>query len=111
MLVSADGRYVVFSSSASDLVTNDNNGTGGSGGGGVTVITYPISDNNGNVDVFERDLLLGTTTLVSVNSAGTGSGSGNSDDPRVSADGRFVLFESSASDLGPLPGDFSLLYR
>ena len=84
VLVSADGRYVVFSSSASDLVTSDTNGTGGSGsGGGVIVITYPINDNNGAVDVFERDLLLGTTSLVSVNSAGTGSGSGNSDDPRV----------------------------
>jgi parallel beta-helix repeat protein len=100
VLVSADGRYVVFTSSASDLVTSDNNGTGVSvGGGGVTVITSPISDNNGNVDVFERDLLLGTTTLVSVDSAGTASGSGDSDDPRVSADGRFVLFESSAPDL------------
>ena len=92
--VSADGRYVVFSSSTSDLVTNDNNGTGGTGGdGGITVITSPISDNYGNVDVFERDLMLGTTTLVSVNNAGTGSGFGDSDDPRVSADGRFVLFE------------------
>ena len=98
--VSADGRYVVFSSAASDLVTSDNNGAGGSGGGGgVTVITSPISDNNGNVDVFERDLLLGTTTLVSVDRAGTASGFGDSDDPRVSADGRFVLFESSAPDL------------
>ena len=86
VLVSADGRYVVFSSTASDLVANDNNGA---------------------LDVFERDLLTGTTSLVSVNSAGTGSGNNESDDPRVSADGRFVLFESFAGDLGPIPGDFS----
>ena len=45
--ISSDGRYVVFSSLAPDLVANDK---------------------NDRQDVFERDLLLGTTTLVSVNS-------------------------------------------
>ena len=47
-------------SDASDLVANDTNGTG---------------------DVFVRDLQMGTTTLVSVNRFGTGSGNSSSDGP------------------------------
>src|SRR5438093_10108146 len=77
--ISADGRFVAFESDASDLVANDT---------------------NGNVeDVFVRDLKTGTTALVSVNGAGTGSGNGASGFPVISADGRFVAFESDASDL------------
>ena len=76
--ISSDGRYVVFSSLAPDLVPNDN---------------------NDRQDVFERDLLLGTTTLVSVNSAGTGSANLDSHTPRMSSDGRFVVFNSDAGDL------------
>src|SRR5262249_18773850 len=51
--------------------------------------------------VFVRDLLLGTTTLVSRNAIGA-SASGNSAGWSISADGRFVAFSSAASDL---PGD------
>ena len=76
--ISADGRYVVFSSLAPDLVA---------------------SDNNDRQDVFERDLLLGTTTLISVNDAGTGSANQDSFTPRVSSDGHFVAFDSDAGDL------------
>ena len=71
--ISADGRFVAFSSAASDLVANDTNGTG---------------------DVFVRDLQLGTTTLVSVNRFGTGSGNSSSVSPVISPDGRFVAFQS-----------------
>ena len=77
-VLSADGRFVAFSSDASDLVAGDT---------------------NGKVDVFLRDLLAGTTALVSVNGAGTGSGNGVSDSPVLSTDGRFVAFDSSAYDL------------
>ena len=49
---------MAFGSDASDLVANDTNG-------------------NTN-DMFVRDLQLGTTTLVSVNRFGTGSGNGGS---------------------------------
>ena len=78
--ISADGRFVAFSSEASDLVANDTNGTTG--------------------DVFVRDLQLGTTTLVSINRFGTGSGNGSSGWlSAISADGRFVAFSSLASDL------------
>ncbi|PYU86903.1 MAG: hypothetical protein DMG08_29045, partial [Acidobacteria bacterium] len=59
------------------------------------------SDTNFNIDVFVRDLKTGTTTLVSVNSAGTGSGNSDSSANVMSADGRFVAFHSGASDLVP----------
>ena len=78
-VISADGRFVVFSSDASDLVTNDTNGT--------------------TRDVFVRDLQLGTTTLVSVNQFRTGSANGSSLVNTISPDGRFVAFFSEASDL------------
>jgi hypothetical protein len=75
---SSDGRYVVFQSNASDLVAGDTNNAS---------------------DVFVRDLVNGTTTLVSINSAGTGPGNGASDNANITSDGRYVVFESSASDL------------
>ena len=77
--ISPDGRFVAFFSAASDLVA---------------------TDTNGSDDVFMRDLQTGTTTLVSVNRAGTNSGNrASSNQPSLSADGRFVAFQSSASDL------------
>jgi len=72
------GRFVGFSSLASDLVTGDN---------------------NASLDAFVRDLTNGVTTLVSINQSGTGSGNGASSDPLLSADGRYALFQSEASDL------------
>ena len=76
--ISADGRFVVFSSKAYDLVAKDTNGT---------------------QDVFVRDIQHGTTTLVSINKDSTGSASGSSSGPNISADGRFVVFTSAADDL------------
>ena len=76
--ISPDGRYVAFTSWASDLVNNDTN-------------IVP--------DVFVRDLWIGTTTLVSVNAGGTGSGNHDSFHPAISSDGRYVAFTSYASDL------------
>ena len=81
--ISANGRFVAFTTFASDLVANDTNGGAG----------RPIQD------VFIRDLQSGTTTLVSVNRLGTDSGNDNSGSPAISADGRFVAFSSSATDL------------
>jgi Tol biopolymer transport system component len=78
---SADGRYVVFWSSASNLVPGDTNGA---------------------FDVFLRDRETGATEIVSVDSAGV-QGLENSLDPSISADGRYVAFESHASNL--VPGD------
>jgi Tol biopolymer transport system component len=53
---------------------------------------------NGRSHVFVHDLATGQTRSVSVNSAGD-QGDGNSDWPALSADGRFVVFESAASNL------------
>jgi Tol biopolymer transport system component len=75
--ISADGRYVVFGSSASNLVTGDTNGQG---------------------DAFVRDRQTGTTERVSVSTAGA-QGNGDSSDCCMSADGRYVAFQSSATNL------------
>jgi Tol biopolymer transport system component len=75
--ISADGRYVVFESAASNLVAGDTNGA---------------------PDVFVRDLQAGTTTLVSA-ARGGGAGNGASGAPAISAAGGFVSFASTASNL------------
>lgn len=75
--MSADGRHIAFDSYASNLAPYDINNT---------------------VDVFVRDRLLGTTTLVSVALTGL-SGNNQSFLPSISADGRFVVFSSLAYDL------------
>ncbi|MBI4663438.1 MAG: PD40 domain-containing protein [Verrucomicrobia bacterium] len=76
--ISEDGRFVAFTSEASDLVTNDSNGLS---------------------DVFIRDLATGKTILVSVDLAGTRSANGAASNPVISRDGKFVVFESEASNL------------
>ena len=75
--LSADARYVAFHSFAFNLVANDN---------------------NGNYDVFVRDRTAKTTTLASATPGGS-SANADSGLPRISADGRYVAFESFASDL------------
>lgn len=75
--ISADGRYVTFGSNASSLVSGDTNGW---------------------ADIFIHDLQSSSTTLVSVASEGT-QGNGPSQASSLSADGRYVLFSSSASNL------------
>jgi len=73
--ISADGRFVSFDSQATNLVPHDG---------------------NGNFDVFVRDRVAGTTTRVSVTSSGA-ERAGLSGDNSISADGRFVAFDSRAS--------------
>jgi len=75
--VSSDGRYVVFSSLANNLVADDTNGV---------------------MDVFLRDTVTNTTTRLSVSSSG-GEGDGGSDSPNISGDGRYVVFSSTADNL------------
>ncbi|MEG4837866.1 calcium-binding protein [Microcoleus sp. B9-D4] len=79
--ISADGRFVAFYSAAPNLV---------------------LGDTNDSSDIFVRDLLTNTTTRVSVDSAGN-QGNKSSRDPSISANGRFVAFASSATNL--VPGD------
>ncbi|MDX2245013.1 MAG: DUF4347 domain-containing protein [Leptolyngbyaceae cyanobacterium bins.302] len=76
--ISSDGRYIVFSSNASNLVPNDTNGAR---------------------DVFLRDRVAGTTTLVSQNQAGTGSGNGESNFATLNRSGNVIAFTSAASNL------------
>ncbi|MHB8086324.1 MAG: TolB family protein, partial [Dehalococcoidia bacterium] len=76
--ISADGRYVAFSSYASNLVAGDT---------------------NGDWDMFVRDLRTNTTTRVSIASDGTQGNANSSNSPSISADGRYVAFPSNASNL------------
>ncbi len=77
--VSAEGRFVAFTSGATNLVPGDTNGF---------------------QDVFVRDRLTGQTRLVSVGFDATPA-DGASLGPSISRDGRFVAFASDASNLIP----------
>ena len=79
--ISADGRFVAFNSSATNLVTNDTN----------------VMD-----DSFVHDRTSGLTTRISVGPLGV-QGNNHSIDPQISADGLFVAVSSDASNL--VPGD------
>lgn len=57
-------------------------------------------DTNGAEDIFVYDLTAGTTRRVSLSSAGA-QGSAESKDASISADGRYVAFESYATNLAP----------
>ncbi len=87
--ISADGRFIAFHSSASNLVT-------------------PAPSTPGS-NVYLRDRLLRTTTLISKNSSNQ-SGNSSSLFPSISADGRFIAFESSATNLiaGGSSGSYSI---
>lgn len=81
--LSADGRTVAFTSRAYNL-------------------TDPIPNvNDDNLDIYVRDLLLGTTLRASDPADGGDFANGNSTAPSISANGRIVAFASSASDLIP----------
>ena len=60
-------------------------------------------DSNGQYDVFLRDVNAGTTSLVSVNSAGSAAASDVSAAPFIATNGRALTFRSNASDVSPLP--------
>lgn len=85
-VISADGRYVLFASAAGNLV--------------VTTSNTPVQFRSPPaLNVFLRDRANGTTVLVSVNLAGTSGGNGDSVPAGLSTNGRYAVFESSASDL------------
>lgn len=80
--ISADGRYVAFQSDADNL---------------------SAEDNNAFTNVFVRDLVAGTTVLVSRASGPGGAGANdNATEPDISADGRYVVFQSGADNLSPV---------
>ena len=89
-VLSANGRYVAFQSAASNLVSGDTNAR-------IDVFVRDRdADGNG---VFDEPGGV-TTVRVSVDSAG-GQADAASRAPAMSADGRFVAFESSATNLVP----------
>lgn len=75
--ISADGRWVAFASEATNLAPGDGNGAR---------------------DVFLHDRWTGVTERVSVPPGG-GEADGESRAPRISGDGRFLVFESDATNL------------
>jgi Tol biopolymer transport system component len=81
--ISGNGRYVVFTSRA------------------TTLVSPPASGKN----IFRRDLLTGITQLVTIGVGGVPANN-ESDNPVISFDGRWVAFQSLASNLvvGPVPG-------
>jgi Tol biopolymer transport system component len=83
--ISADGRYVVFRSSVTNLVS------------GLDI--EPVSN------IYRFDRLTGEVLLVSVNKDGTGSANGTCGHPTISADGSVVAFQSAASNLHLLDTD------
>jgi Tol biopolymer transport system component len=84
-IFSADGRYILFASSADNLVSSN-------GPGFLGLIPSKLN-------VYLRDRTNKTTVLVSVNISGRGGGNGDSIPVEISADDRYALFESSASNL------------
>jgi Tol biopolymer transport system component len=75
--ISDDGRYVVFASRATNLVS---------------------TDLSSDLDVFLHDVLTGQTSIVSISTSGA-NGHDDSFDASISGDGRFVVFESLATNL------------
>src|SRR6185295_13830854 len=71
--ISADGRYVVFQTAATNLFTGDTNGF---------------------VDVVRYDLMTGTLERMSQTTAGAAGGA-DSTRPSISANGRYVAFDST----------------
>ena len=94
--ISANGRYVVFTSQASNLVANDT---------------------NNKFDVFLRDLELGTTVRVSTSASGIqsdgDSGTGNTAGIAISESGRYIAFSSRAINLidGTTIGGFQVYLK
>jgi len=133
---SADGRYTVFASDASNLVSGDSNSTrdifiydnqtgltrrlnlsrqGAQGNGPSnrpaitadgryvafesTATNLVLGDTNGFSDIFAVDTVTGSISLLSTSSAGVQANS-SCFRPSISSNGRYVTFESAATNLG-----------
>ncbi len=75
--MSADGRYIVYT---------------------ATVGAVYADETDGISQIYRRDMVTGTTVLVSANKNGV-TGDQNSDGPSVSADGRYIAYASDADNL------------
>ena len=79
--ISDDGTLVVFESAGNDLVAGQ-------------------TDTNGNSDVFVRNLVTNTTSLVSYSTSATTAGNAYSAGGVISRDGSYIAFTTAASTLG-----------
>lgn len=88
---SQDGRFIVFASTATNLVS---------------------PSTNGQRQIFVKDRLTNTTTLVSVSSSGV-QGNSTSMRSKISSNGRFVVFASRATNLvaNDTNGDYDIFVR
>ncbi|MDY6794175.1 MAG: hypothetical protein SWK76_02660 [Actinomycetota bacterium] len=77
--INVDGRFVVFNSSSTNLVPDDTNGA---------------------IDVFRKDILTGEVVRCSTSSTGEQANDGSLS-CAISADGRYVAFETHATNLSP----------
>lgn len=86
-----EGRYVVF---------------------GTESTNFDVTDTNGATDIFLRDRVAGTTTLVSEATTG-GTGNADSSNPKITPDGDYIAFRSDASNLvsGDTNGDSDCFFR
>lgn len=130
-LLAGNDRYLFFVSEARNLVTNTPAPSGAqvyrrdrvtgetlwvSTDGGLSPKRirrgYAVSEDGQRVafeaslpgsqeNIYLRDLAAGTTTLISLNQDQSGPGNGASWNPSLSADGRYVVFETTATDLAP----------
>jgi hypothetical protein len=126
--ISDDGRYVVFASEATNLVSRTTTSGANiflrdtvrgrttliaptwsydssiSGDGRYVVFTTPVNlvaaDKNNLQDVYRYEIATGTFAPVSVSSEGAFA-NWDSEDPAISEDGRYVVFQSYASNLAP----------
>ncbi|HEY0558604.1 MAG TPA: hypothetical protein VGG20_30405 [Thermoanaerobaculia bacterium] len=131
-VISADGRWIAFASRATDLVPVSSTATGnaylydrvagvltrtsasvtpvanprplGLSADGRYLLTLDRDNLNSRHDVYLYDRVAGTNTLVSHDPGGAPAGVPQDSIPALSADGRFVAFESSRGDLGQEPG-------
>ena len=76
-VISADGRYLAFESTATNLI---------------------LGDTNGFSDIFVVDVITGAIDMLSLDASGTRANNSNFR-PSISSTGRYVSFESSATNL------------
>jgi len=90
--ITPDGQYIAFTSSATNLVA-----------GGTT---------GGHYQIFVRNMLSNTTTLVSVDSSGI-QANGDCQVSSISSDGRYIAFQSNATNLvaGDTNGTWDIFVR
>jgi hypothetical protein len=90
--ITADGRWIIFTSASDNVVPNDS---------------------NRGMDVFLRDLAIGTNILVSVGTNGLPAQGGDSSGAVISANGRFAAFTSTATNLvaSPVPTPSAPFYN